>query len=226
MRLRDLQQALRPLMARVRSLVARASITRVVDGGLSQQVQITVLAGERLDQVVRLQNFGLTANPPAGSTALLLSMGGSRTHCVVIGADHASRPRDLAPGEAQLYNQWGDFVHLRESGETLVKARSKIVCEAPVVHAVASTKVLLETPLVETTQHVRIGGDLRVAGASELVGNVEAGADVTVIGAIEGATVADADGALGEIRDTFNTHVHSGVMAGAGNTAIPTTPMS
>lgn len=209
MKAADLQKLLRPVLARIRALAARASLTRVDDSGLSQQVQITVLAGERLDQVVRLQNFGLSANPPAGSTALLISLGGSRTHCVVLGADHASRPRDLLSGESQQYNQWGDCVYLRESGETLVKSR---------------TKVLLDAPLTETTGDMKVGGNFEVVGTSTLTGAVSAEATISAAGEIHSdSSVSDSAGDLAEMRSVFNAHTQT---VTAGVAQPPSVPMS
>ena len=111
-----IQQAQRPLMRRLRALASRALIARVDDGGKLQQVQISVMAGERLDGVQRLQYFGHSAVPPAGSTCLLVSIAGSRTHCIVIGGEHESRPRDLEEGESQVYNSEGDHIWLKTSG--------------------------------------------------------------------------------------------------------------
>ena len=223
--------AMRPLDRRIRSLASRTTITRVDDADLAQRVQVTALALERIPQAARVQMFGLTSNPPAGSTALLISIGGSRTHCVVIGADHESRPRDLLPGESQLYNQFGDFVYLTEAGETHVKARSKVVVEAPEAHVIASTKITLQTPLVEATNDLTVGGNFSVAGMSQLTGAVSTGDDVTVAGAlhVDGAitsdtSIADPSGTMQEMRDVFNAHEHDG--AGGDVTNPPTTVMT
>ncbi|WP_293392927.1 phage baseplate assembly protein, partial [Nevskia sp.] len=56
-----IQQAQRPLMRRLRALASRALIARVDDGAKLQTVQISVMAGERLDGVQRLQYFGHSA---------------------------------------------------------------------------------------------------------------------------------------------------------------------
>ncbi|WP_273456399.1 phage baseplate assembly protein V [Nevskia ramosa] len=129
-----IQTAQRPLLRRLRALASRASIARVDDGAKLQQVQISVMAGERLDGVQRLQYFGHSAVPPAGSTCLLVSIAGSRTHCIVIGGEHESRPRDLAEGESQIYNSEGDHVWLKSDGEIAIKASLKVTIDSPLVH--------------------------------------------------------------------------------------------
>ncbi|WP_421793400.1 phage baseplate assembly protein V [Hydrocarboniphaga effusa] len=226
-----IEQALLPIIGRIRAMASRCTITRVDDGGVAQIVQVTALATDRIPESARVQMFGMSAHPPAGSTALLISIGGSRTHCVVIGADHESRPRDLLPGESQLYNQFGDFVYLRENGESHIKARSKVVVEAPEAHVIASAKITLQTPLVEATNDLTVGGNFSVAGMSQLTGAVATGDDVTVagamhaIGAISSATsIADPAGDMAEIRVVYNGHKHDGL--GGSESNPPTTLMT
>ncbi len=132
--LKAIQAAQRPLHRRLRALASRATIARVDDAPQLQQVQVTVMAGERLTGVQRLQYFGHSAVPPAGSTCLLVSIAGSRTHCIVIGGEHESRPRDLEPGESQVYNAAGDHIWLKANGEIAVKASLKVTIDSPLVH--------------------------------------------------------------------------------------------
>ncbi|WP_273454775.1 phage baseplate assembly protein V [Nevskia ramosa] len=144
-----IQTAQRPLLRRLRALASRATIARVDDGAKLQQVQISVMAGERLDGVQRLQYFGHSAVPPAGSTCLLVSIAGSRTHCIVIGGEHESRPRDLAEGESQVYNSEGDHIWLKTSGEIAIKASLKVTVDTPLMYCtgVIRSGVAIEDPL-------------------------------------------------------------------------------
>lgn len=148
--IRAVQRVQQPLMRRIRAIASRATVGRVDDAGRLQAVQISVLAGERLDNVQRLQQFGHSGMPPAGSTCLLISIGGSRTHCVVIGGEDNSRPRDLASGESQLYNSTGDFVWLKTSGEMVLKAASSVT---------------IDSPMATFTGDVHVQGELHVDGA-------------------------------------------------------------
>lgn len=219
--------AMRPLDRRIRTLATRSTITRADDSELAQNVQVTALALERIPESNRVQMFGLTANPPAGSTALLISIGGSRTHCVVIGADHESRPRDLLPGEAQHYNQWGDFVYLQENGEAHVKARSKVFSDAPLTHALGDVEVdgdMLVHGNVVIEGDTTIEKTLTVEQTTALIGAVTAQATFHAIGAISSATsIADPYSTMQAIRVTFNLHYHDG--ADGPVTNPPTTTM-
>lgn len=220
--LRAVQRTSEPLNRRLRALVSRASVTAVNDTSKAQLVQVTVLSGERLSEVVRLQNFGHSAVPPAGSTALLISIGGSRTHCVVIGADHASRPRELAAGESQLYNELGDFVWLKADGETHLKARVKATVEAPEIHAKGNLTVEGTTLLKGA---VTMQQTLAVTGNVTALANVSIGGNLAVTGTSTGtgaATfqggVSDGIGSLATVRTIYNGHTHSGILRGPATT--------
>ncbi len=136
-----MQTAMRPLSRRLRALASRALIARADDGGKLQTVQVTALAGERLDDVQRLQYFGHSAVPPPGSTCLLISIAGSRTHCLVIGGEHDSRPRDLDVGESQVYNSHGDHVWLKATGEIVIHSSSLVTINSPHTHVTGTMTV-------------------------------------------------------------------------------------
>ena len=68
-----------PYPARVVAIGDRIFDLRVDDSTQPQRVQVTALAGERLSEVPRLQNYGFSCHPPAGSSALLISIAGSRS---------------------------------------------------------------------------------------------------------------------------------------------------
>ena len=63
------------------------------------------------------------------------------------------------------------------------------------------------------------GATVRVEGDIILDGDVGVTGDLDVDGAILGATVADADGGMGEVRSTYNGHTHpvAGNLANAPN---------
>lgn len=112
-----LRRSMQPLKDRVMLLVGRAVIAAVKDGNGIQQVQVSVLAGESMDKVERFQNWGFTGNPPAGAEAVVVSIGGNRDNMVVVALDHRSkRKKNLAPGESAMYDDQGNFIHLKANG--------------------------------------------------------------------------------------------------------------
>jgi phage baseplate assembly protein V len=186
---RQIDAALRPLQRRLRMTTARATIVAVNDATRVQQLQVTALDGERLPDVQRVQQYGFTANPPLRSTAVLLCMGGSRSHPVVIACDHpASRKVALLPGESAQYNDQGDFILIKANGEIVVKASSKVTVDAPTLHAL---------------------GDLDVDGNLTVTGTGAFGGALSSSTSVSAPTVFDMTGSMQAMRVVYNGHTQS-----------------
>lgn len=138
---REFARLIRPYHRRIMHMVSRAKLTLIDDAQGLQRNQVAVLDGETRDNVERFQQYGLSSHPPAGSEVLMLSMGGSRDHPVIIAADdRKTRPADIKGGETVLYNNAGVSVLLKDDGSILI---------------VSPTKVRIETPLLEVTGDVK-----------------------------------------------------------------------
>jgi len=212
--------ALRPLQRRVRMIAVRALVAAVNDGAKIQLVQVSALDGERLSDVQRLQQYGFSGNPPKGATAVMLCMGGSRSHPVVIACDDpSSRFVGLQPGESAQYNDQGDFIHIKSSGEILVKASSKVVSDAPLTHALGNAEVD-GNALVHGNGEIE--GDLVVGGNVTVVGTIGAGGAITSATSVSAPTVFDAAGAMQAMREIYNAHTQP---VSSGTAQAPTVPM-
>lgn len=198
-----LLSALAPIERRVRSMAARALITSVDDSQAVQKVQVSVLSGERLAEVLRLQGFGHTAVPPANCSALLLSLGGSRTRPVVLGADWLGRPKGLKAGESALYDAIEQIVLLRDDGTIYVKANSK---------------VLVEAPEAEFTGNVKINGNLHI------VGNTSGdGTGHFALALSSDTSVSDPNRSMQQLASTHNAHMHP-ISGGVAQPTAETVP--
>jgi phage baseplate assembly protein V len=110
----------RPLMRRISGMILRSIVLDVVDQAnklQSLKVQ-TGAEGEALSGVERVQNFGLSSNPPAGAQAVVLCRGGQGGAPLVIAVDMASSRPPAAAGETVLYNAHGIQIKLLASGVT------------------------------------------------------------------------------------------------------------
>jgi phage baseplate assembly protein V len=139
---------------RVLLSLARALVTTVNDAGGFQKVQVKLNALETIDNAPRSAEFGLTSNPPIGSDAFIVFLGGDRSNGVVLGTVHqASRPKNLQPGETMIYSQDGKYVYLTASGGIVVEAKNQSVTvnDATQVTINAASKVRMVTPLLEVT---------------------------------------------------------------------------
>jgi len=124
--MRQFSRLLDPLRRRLRLMITRGVVKLVSDGLKMQELQLTALAGEVLDGVERVQNYGITSHPHAGAEAVVLNVGGVRSHAVVIAVDDRRyRLKSLAAGEVALYDDLGQMVKLSRSG---------IVTAAPLGH--------------------------------------------------------------------------------------------
>lgn len=159
-----------PFERRLRAMCTRVLIRLVDDSAGVQVVQVTGLAGERLSDVQRLQQFGFSGRPPAGATAVMVCIGGSRTHPVVIACDHGEyRFTELAEGDSVQYDTRGNYV-LITADECIVKHSTKVVSDAPMTHC---------------------KGDAQVDGNANVAGDLIVGGNITAGGAVQGATVTD-----------------------------------
>lgn len=113
------------LYGAVLRIIGLAAITRTDDSGDQQRVQINIGRGgpemleEVIDGVPRMGHYGLAYCPPDGSEAVVLFMAGRRSNGIVIATGHREdRPKDLAPGEAMLFNSLtGAFVRMSADGK-------------------------------------------------------------------------------------------------------------
>ncbi|ACC71051.1 phage baseplate assembly protein V [Paraburkholderia phymatum] len=179
---------------RVLLSLARALVTTVNDAGGFQRVQVKLNALETADNTPRPVEFGLTSNPPVGSDAFVVFLGGDRSNGVVLGTVHQpSRPKNLAPGETMLYSQDGKNIYLTASGGIVVDAKNQAVTvnNATTVTINAATKVRMVTPLLEVT------GDI-IDNAGTNTHN------------------------MSQMRQIYNTHTHAVVNVQTGGSTINT----
>jgi phage baseplate assembly protein V len=146
------------MKTQIRLMVGRAVLTAIKDGGGIQVAQLKGLADEAFDGVPRVQEFGFSSNPPDGTDAIMVAVGGSRESLVVIATDHKSfRIKNLASGESVVYTDDGTKIHLKKAGQ---------------IEIVTATKVTITAPDVE------MSGNLKVTGTTHLVGKVTADDEV------------------------------------------------
>ena len=150
-------------------------------------VQVEVLDGEVLTSQ-RVEPYGLSYRPKPGAQAYLVFPAGDRAMGLALVVGDKRYQMELAEGEVALHDDEGNFVKLGRGGEVTVKA---------------STKVMADVPLVQTTGDVVVGGALLVMGAATL----QCGAAVT--GALTNNGV-----------DVGNGHSHPGVVPGLANTGV------
>jgi len=160
----DPEGVMRRLWRRMQLVVGWARVTVSDDSRSAQVLQLKLNNAETRDGTPRLAEFGFTSRPPAGADVVVVFAGGDRSKAVVIATgDQATRPRDLAIGETQLYDLWGKYIHLTEKdGGIVIEAKDTPVTvnNATTVTVNAATKVVMNTPLLEVSGDIKAGGDI------------------------------------------------------------------
>ncbi|BCB28439.1 phage assembly protein [Sulfurimicrobium lacus] len=115
----------------------------------ADKVQVQVLDGEPLNNINRVEPYGFSYRPKPGCQTYLQFPAGDRSFGVAIVIGDKRYQMDLEEGEVALHDDLGNYVKIKRGG---------------IIEAQATTKVIADTPLFETTHDAKIGGNLMVMG--------------------------------------------------------------
>jgi phage baseplate assembly protein V len=153
------------LYGSVVSAIARGTVTRAVTASKRVFLSLNLLQNEAAD-VEFVQSFGFSANP-AGGEAVLLTVGATRDHKIVIAVDRPDwRINNLAADEFGHSNGRSRIVFragsldIESTDPINAKSDTSITARAPVITAKAATRVVLDTPLVHATGDMTVDGNI------------------------------------------------------------------
>ncbi|MDF7676354.1 phage baseplate assembly protein V [Neisseriaceae bacterium ESL0693] len=131
----------------------RGQLTVINSSEPVQRAQVAGLADETLQNIEHLQQFGFTSNPPAGSEAIVLPLGGTTSHSVIVATEHASyRIKALKSGEVAIYSQSGASITLKDN---------KIIeIDCDKLNIKAAQSVDIDTPQVTCSQQLIANGQI------------------------------------------------------------------
>jgi len=124
----------------------RAVASRNAHGGAQIGVAMEGLAGEAVNGEL-MQHYGFVSAPLEGAEYIVLPVGGDTKHSVVIASGDGRYRVKVADGEVSLYTDEGDYIHMKRGRLIEVETETLVVR--------ATTKVTLETPLVEATGDIK-----------------------------------------------------------------------
>ena len=207
MTLDDLKRFLDPIRRRLMLLLGRAVLVAVNNAGTTQRLQVVALADEVITDVERFQDYGFEGYPWPDAQAAILFMNGNRDAGIVVAVhDRRYRPTDLVQGEVAVYTDEDKTtpfrVQLKRGRILYVRAQDfSFYADRAMTLNVGTT--LTETVLAK---QVNAATSYKVASPVVQLGN---------LGAALQQFVDDRFVAL------FNSHIHSGVLAGGANTGAP-----
>jgi len=177
---------MKSMLRKIHGMAARCVLRLVNDGLKMQAVQVGVLADETIDDVERVQNYGLTSVPLPGAEGICLFLGADRAHGVVIAMDDRRyRLKGLKGGEVALYTDEGDSVVLKRgrimeaTTETFnLKAGTAVNIETPVYNVAATTGVNFKTPAFGLTDMSGGAATATMTGSLHTTGLITTDADV------------------------------------------------
>jgi phage baseplate assembly protein V len=120
----------------------RAVLTRLDARRAIPPAQATGVSGETLACEL-IQHYGIASAPPEGAEVVILPLGGSSTHGIIVASVHGEHRIELKPGEVALHTAEGDFLHFKQ-GRVV-----ELVTET--FRVKASKEVLLDTPALKCT---------------------------------------------------------------------------
>lgn len=181
-------------------------IVKSVVEGVIKRFSATGRVDEDIDNREYFQHYGYTSRPQPGAELIIIREG---NQIIAIASDDRRYRLAIEEGEAALYTDEGDKIHLKRGriieitgGEQVVvntkiatvTASTSASVTAPIVTVAASTKVTITSPLAEFSTNVTIGGTLQVASiqsAGALNLQAPGGISAQTAGAINltGATV-------------------------------------
>jgi len=214
------QRAMKPIKDRLYLLAGKAIIKAVNDGAPIQELRISALAGEAMDRIARMQEFGFSSNPPAGSEGIILALGANRENLVMIATENRNvRIKNLASGETVIYTDDGTYLHLKKSGQVELKTAVKTLIDCPDVEMTGNLLVKGDTIIEKTllvkddvtfdkNLLVKINAIVQgILGAGSFTGAtggpVTSTQDITTT-----ANVIGGGTDLASVKSTFNGHKH------------------
>lgn len=109
----------------LRSMQRLARVVKVNDSGPQQIVDVHGAFGDKPRKIWRVQDFGYSSNPPAGSEGLLQALAGNSDRLIYRDGGHQEhRPKNLPAGGTALYDADGKLLKIVKE-ETTFDAGNK-----------------------------------------------------------------------------------------------------
>jgi len=109
---------------------SRVTLTVTDDTGEQQTLSYKGVAGEAHSGVLRIQSFGFNFHAPAGSEAVVLSLGNRDMPVVLGGESPAHKPTGIPEGGGRIYDTSGSYVDFDAAGNIVVVSSTSVTIRA------------------------------------------------------------------------------------------------
>lgn len=120
-------------------LVVAQGVGRLIG---DRKLQAEFMDGEPLDNVHRIEPYGLSYRPKAGCQVYAVFPNGDRTNGLALVVGDKRYQMTVAEGEVGLHDDLGNWVHIKRGGVIEVKASSKVIADTPLVEATGDMHVM------------------------------------------------------------------------------------
>lgn len=178
---------------------------KVNDGNQFPLVQITYLG--KVGDGVLCEQYGIHSSAPVGTKCLMIIVNGDASNRYIIPLSAETRTKNLKEGEFECGNfKIGSIINFDELGNISITSLNTVNVNAP-------TALNINSPLSTFNGNVAITGILSIGGAGG--GTSELNGTINNNGTIQGTGTISSNGKI------LDTHIHSGVTTGSGNTGQP-----
>lgn len=186
-------------------LAFRGKTAAVQSGGATQRVQIDGLAGETLQSLEQMQQFGFTSHPPPGTDALIVPLGGVSSHGIIVATENgAYRIKGLAAGEVAVYDQSGSSIVLKQ-GRLIEIDCDRLSINAPSGVEITAPNVQCSAQLTAMGQINGNGGmAVQGGGGASFTGDIRLTGDFSSTGGVvnNGKNIGSSHGHIDSRGDT------------------------
>lgn len=111
----EIKAQFQKLKSRISNALSIGILTATKPGSKNefQTAQIQTPGDQILEDVPIVQDYGFASRPKPGARVITVNLNGSSENSVIIATDDGRYRLDLEPGEAGLYTDEGDKIHLK-----------------------------------------------------------------------------------------------------------------
>lgn len=195
----------------------RGVLSLVKAAGAVQLVQGDGVSPSEMQDTELFQHYGYTSNPPQGTMAIVVPIGGKTSHGIVIATEHGSyRLKNLESGEVALYTDEGDSIILKR-GRLIEATTHTFRLNTQVMEVNASSKIDFNTPMVTCSEQATVQHRLTGNGGVAINNANGTGDTATIVGNIKqtgGSYETDTDVVISGKSQLHHKHPETGSITG------------